>query len=97
MGHQSKVAGRNACFLGVGWGLGLFALAAIQRYVWHSTSLTLFPIFGLLAVYLVVVGAYQWATGRGGIKARENGLTTLQFVLVQCILFALLAIGLRFV
>lgn len=96
-GHETKVAGRNACFLGMGWSLGLLALAAIQRYVWHSNSLTLFPIFGLLTVYLVVAGAFQWATGWGGIKARENGLTPLQFVLVQCILFTLLAVGLRFV
>ncbi|MEO6773931.1 MAG: hypothetical protein ABI467_13100 [Kofleriaceae bacterium] len=34
--------------------------------------LTLLPILGLLALYLIVGGAIQWKTGRGGIRLKPN-------------------------
>jgi hypothetical protein len=87
-----KRAGRTAMFLGVFWCTGLLVLYLINTKILNHRSFILLPVFGLLAIYLMIGGAIQWMTGTGSIKSRTTGLTPLATVMIQVTLFVLLGV-----
>lgn len=89
---EAKRAGRTATFLGGFWCTGLLALYFINTQLLNQRRFLLLPVFSLLALYLVIGGAIQWKTGRGGIKSKATRLTPLATAMVQVILFIILAV-----
>lgn len=69
---EAKRAGRTATFLGGFWCTGLLALYFINTQLLNQRRFLLLPVFSLLALYLVIGGAIQWKTGRGGNQIQSD-------------------------
>jgi uncharacterized membrane protein YdbT with pleckstrin-like domain len=73
--NDQQLAGKKALLTGL-----IFLIPAIvpsvgQYLILKRTGggmLLMIPVLGLLALYLIVAGAIQWKTGKGGIKVNPH-------------------------
>jgi hypothetical protein len=88
---EARRVGRTAFLFGGAWTIGLVALWLVQTRCFGNRMVFVLPLFSLLVLTWTVLGAYQWATGNGGLRAQQSRLSTRARVAVQVIAFVLLS------